>query len=102
MPPELEAAINNAASMVAQLVQNLSTLTVTTNAIDVNGNAPRLLAKSEFKLDGDTSNSIPVSTQDGNITVNREILALHNASVEAAINYRSEALQMLLRLVRGQ
>ncbi len=75
-------------------LKDFTTLTVTTYAIDVGGDEgnPRLIAKTEFFLDGDINSIIPVTERT---QIEQDLLSYHKEMVDMAMQNRTELLKAL-------
>jgi hypothetical protein len=90
----LQDAIN---SLIAG-IKDASTLTVQTRSIKPGDSVAanieesgKLVALTVIEIDGDTVNGLPMTDEPGG-KINKELLDLHNASVDKALKYRAELL----------
>jgi hypothetical protein len=96
--PEIKEALKNVAGEVAKYVKDAATLTVETHTVEVGANAkPALAARSVIKLDGDSTTTLPTTTNDfGKAEVDAVIYEIHMQNVQAAIDYRSKIIQSVI------
>jgi hypothetical protein len=96
--PEIKEALKNVATEVAKYVKDAATLTVKTQTVEVGAKAePALAAESTIRLDGDSTTTLPVSTNDfGKSEVDSVIYDIHMQNVQAAIDYRSKIIQSVI------
>lgn len=99
--PELKEALKNAADMVAHYVQEVATMTVETDVVEigVTSSQPQLAARTIIKLDGDSQSTLPLKrAPDGSLVVDTMVNDLHQVNVQAAKDYRKEILERLLTI----
>jgi len=103
MVSELETALKNAATVVAQYVKDIATMTVETRYVEVgldgsvDFNQARPVARTIIKLDGDSESIVPVSRNEaGTLEVDSALLDLHQQNVTTTIEYRARMLNSLL------
>lgn len=104
MANEITQALKNTATKIAEYVDNISTMSVQTNYVLVGGgaDATQLEAKTVVKLDGDSTNTVPlVKGPDGNVTVDQELFEIHKANVATAVDYRSRMIAALLNALQA-
>ncbi len=105
MASELETSIRNAALKLAKALEDASEITVETYYVEVGADAAnlgdgKLAARSVIALDGDSKIVIPLRTAGaGELTIDTEILDLHQKNVTTAIEYRARVLNALLGLL---
>jgi hypothetical protein len=111
MANELETSLRNAAARIAQYVEDVATLTVETRYIQVSadGNNPdfaeaKPAARTIIKLDSDSTTTVPMRSSQtaGVLEVDAELLAIHQANVDKAIEYRARMLDALLGILRSR
>lgn len=107
MASDFEASFRQAASKIASYVDDASKMTVITQYVIVAANGDvdfaqaKPLARTEFKIDGDSSSIVPMrTTLEGAVGLDRDLLALHEANVNAAIEYRARILNALVSALR--
>jgi hypothetical protein len=104
MANEITQALKNTATKIAEYVDNIATMSVQTDYVLVEGgaNPPQLVAKTTVKLDGDSTNTVPlVKGPDGNLTVDQELFDIHKANVATAVDYRSRMIAALLNALQA-
>lgn len=96
--PEIKEALKNVATEVAKYIKDAAVLTVKTQTVEVGAKAePSLAAESTIRLDGDSTTTLPVSTNDfGKSEVDSVIYDIHMQNVQAAIDYRSKIIQSVI------
>jgi hypothetical protein len=99
--PEIKEALKNVANEVAKYVKDAAVLTVQTKTVELGSNAEATLAaESIIRLDGDSTTTLPVSTNDfGKSEVDSVIYELHMQNVQAAIDYRSKIIQSVIEVL---
>ena len=107
MATDFETSVRQAAAKIASYVNDAASMTVITQyvIVDVNGDVDfaqaKPLASTEFKIDGDSSSIVPMrTTASGVVELDRDLLALHQANVSAAIEYRARILNALVSALR--
>ena len=103
--PELKEALKNVADNIAKYVDDAASMTVETRYIEMGGKPEdaKLAARTIVKLDGDSESIIPMKKgPDGVLVVDTVVSEMHQQNVQAAIDYRSEILERLLAVLRGQ
>jgi hypothetical protein len=102
---ELKEALKNAADVIAKYVQDAATMTVETHYVEM-GSAlkeAKPAARTTVRLDGDSQTILPMRKgADGALVVDTVLHEMHQENVQAAIDYRSEMLDKLLTVLRGQ
>lgn len=103
MANEMETALKNIATSVAQYVKDASIMTVETRYVDVGeGGSPdfdkaRPVARTTVKLDGDSETVLPMRKNEAGIdVVDSDLFELHQQNVNTAIQYRASILNALL------
>lgn len=103
MANEMENAIKNAATSVAQYVKNASIMQVETRFVEIGeGNGANFdqtqpVARTVIKLDGDSETVIPLRRSEaGTLEVDASMFELHQQNVTTAIEYRVRILNALL------
>jgi hypothetical protein len=106
-PPtnDLRAALESAGRKLAAALDDLQALEVQTRWVEVktgayNEETAQLVASTKIELDGDTTVIIPTRDENGAIVPDQALLDLHRESVENAIRYRSQIIQMVVDFVR--
>ena len=96
--PEIKEALKNVANEVAKYVKDAAELKVQTKTIQIGSNAEAsLAAESIIRLDGDSTTTLPTSTNDfGKSEVDSVIYEIHMQNVQAAIDYRSKIIQSVI------
>jgi hypothetical protein len=103
MVSELETALKNAATSVAQYVKDVATMTVETkfvevgpdNVIDFGQAHP--VARTIIKLDGDSESIVPMRRNEaGASEIDAGLFDLHQQNVTTTIEYRARMLTALL------
>ncbi len=102
---DLRAALESAGRKLAAALNDLQALEVQTSWVEVKAGAhddesAHLVASTRIELDGDTSVIVPMKDENGAIVPDQALLALHKESVEHAIQYRSQIVQMVVDFVR--
>ena len=107
MANELETAIKNAATAVAQYVKDVSEMTVETRYVDISGeemknfDQARPVARTIVRLDGDSQTVVPVRPNAaGVLEVDDGLFELHRQNVATTIDYRSRILNALLGILQ--
>lgn len=104
MATELEKSIKEAAAKVATYVNDVSKLTVMTKYVEVSvddPNNPRIAAKTTIKLDGDCESTVPMKQDsNGELEVDTSLYTIHQDNVMTAIEYRSNIMESLLKVLR--
>ena len=107
MANELETAIKNAATAVAQYVKDASEMAVETRYVDISGEGTkdfdqaRPVARTVVRLDGDSETVVPVrSNEAGVLEVDEGLFELHRQNVATTIEYRSRILNALLEILQ--
>jgi len=102
---DLRAALESAGRKLAAALNDLQALEVQTRWVEVKAGVndeknAQLVASTRIELDGDTSVIVPMKDENGAIVPDQALLALHKESVENAIQYRSQLIQMVVDFVR--
>lgn len=99
--PEIKEALKNVAEEVAKYVKDAAILTVETQTVEVGSGAePALAARSVIRLDGDSTTTLPTTTNDfGKPEVDSVIYEIHMQNVQAAIDYRSKIIQSVIEVL---
>ena len=107
MATNLDDSIRNAAAKIAEYIDDAATMTVETKYVRVATDGEALFdeakpaARSIVKLDGDSESIVPLQeTADGRLEVDATILDLHQANVDAAIEYRARMLSVLVGVLK--
>ena len=107
MATDLETSLRQAASKIAQYVDDVATMTVVTQYVAVESNGDvvfdqaKPLARTVLKLDGDSESVVPMrTTAEGRPELDRDLLNLHQANVSTAIEYRARILSALVDALR--
>lgn len=102
--PEIKQALKDAADAIAKYVQDAATMTVETRYVEMGGDAEKakLAARTTVKLDGDSESILPMKkSAEGELVVDTVVYEMHQENVQAAIDYRTEMLDRLLTVLRG-
>lgn len=83
---------------LAAVLEDLSTLTVTTYTIDQQGQQV-LRAQTDIELDGDTTHKIPVGAEG---KVDDALLKQHQSAVTQARAERKELVDTMMKVVHGR
>jgi hypothetical protein len=98
---EVKEALRAAATTISQYVRDMATLTVVTQTMEVGSGQAVDAARSEIKLDGDNSTTIPVTkSATGKLEVDTVLYDLHMQNVKAATDYRAQLVGSMLRILR--
>jgi hypothetical protein len=107
MPSELESNVRNAFEKLAKALSDASELIVETRYVVVESSAQedldqsRLVAKTVIQIDGDHHTTIPMrKLESEQLVVDEDLLEIHRESVASAIDYRMQALETLIDLVK--
>ena len=103
--PELKQALKDAADTIAKYIKDAATMTVETRYIDIGSefNQSKPAARTMVKLDGDSETVLPMKKNaDGDLVMDTVIHDMHQENVRVAIAYRTEMLERLLAILRGQ
>jgi phage-related minor tail protein len=103
MAKEIENALKNAATAVAQYVKDAATMQVETRYVilEANGSAnfeqAAPIARTVIKLDGDSETVVPMRRNEaGVLEVDTGLFEMHQQNVNTAIEYRARILNSLL------
>jgi hypothetical protein len=103
MANELDTALKNIATTLAQYVKDASTMQVETRYVEIGENSAvefdkaRPVARTVIKLDGDSETVLPMRKNEAGATVvDSELFDLHQQNVTTAIEYRARILNALL------
>jgi hypothetical protein len=103
MANELDTALKNIATTLAQYVKDASMMQVETRYVEISeGSAvefdkARPVARTVIKLDGDSETVLPMRKNEAGVTVvDSELFDLHQQNVTTAIEYRARILNALL------
>lgn len=112
MDTEFKTNVRAALEKLAKELADAAELTVETryaiidpnNRVEPDPKKPEegiLAARTIIKLDGDQTATVPVTfTEAGDVTIEEGLMELHMAHVQAAIEYRNNALKALVDIVR--
>ena len=107
MADDLESTVRNAASKLAQQLENTATLTVETRWVEVAEGAARdweeanLVSWTNIRLDQDTQVIIPMRRNEaGALERDVELFDLHMQNVTAAIEYRARMLEAVMKIAQ--
>lgn len=97
-------AIKEALNNLSLALQDISTLTVTTAAYDIDKqdsdvNKSRKVAETVIKLDGDTDIAIPVKQTATNLAIQADLYNEHKLAVEQAKQARAQLLSGALQVL---
>jgi hypothetical protein len=104
MATELREAIKASAERIVKYVEDVSSMKVETQYVDLGSatpNAAKLAASSLVSLDGDSQTVVPVQQGATQLEVNMSIFEVHQQNVQAAIEYRTKMMNALLTILRG-
>ncbi|NPA76356.1 MAG: hypothetical protein GXN93_01200 [Candidatus Diapherotrites archaeon] len=107
MAVDFETSLREAAETIAHYVKDAATLTVETRYVivdddgDIDFSQAKPLAQTVIKLDGDSSLVAPMRLRDGRLELDADLLRLHNANVQTAIDYRARILSSLLEMMQS-
>jgi hypothetical protein len=103
MANELDTALKNIATTLAQYVKDASMMQVETRYVEISEDSAvdfdkaRPAARTVIKLDGDSETVLPMRKNDaGSTVVDSELFDLHQQNVTTAIEYRARILDALL------
>jgi hypothetical protein len=100
MANELETALKNVASKIAQYVQDAAELSVETKSVEVGANTnfadARPVARTIIKLDGDCEAVVPIRSAAEGQAADTALFDLHQRNVTVAIEYRAKLLNAML------
>jgi len=109
MANELDTALKNVATSIAQYVKDASMMQVETRYVEIGdaGSAEfdnaKPVARTVIKLDGDSETILPMRKNEaGTTVVDSELFELHQENVLTAIEYRSSILNALLSTLSGR
>ena len=103
---DLQAALRNAAAILAQQISNVTTLKVETKWVEVSDAGEykfedaRPVASTHIELNGDTTLVIPMKRENGVLVRDDELLQVHLGSVQNAIEYRNKLLDAIIGVVK--
>ena len=103
--PELKEALKSAADKIAKYVENVATMTVETRCVVVGSGSDesKMVARTIVKLDGDSETILPMKPgPDGALMVDTLVNEMHQENVQTAIDYRTEMMERLLTLLKGE
>lgn len=104
---DLQVALRQAASALAQQLSDATSLKVETLYVKVgddgtaNFKDARPVASTTIELDGDTTMIVPVRDEGGILVRDDALLQVHLDSVKNAIDYRQKLLEAMFNLVRS-
>ncbi len=108
MANEIETAVKNTATTVAKYVNDVATLVVETNYVEVKVgsetkfDAASPAARTIIRINGNSETVVPMRSGDGGLQgVDSELFAMHQQNVQAAIDYRAKILSALLDTFRA-
>jgi len=109
MATELENSIRSAAEKVAGYVEDVATMTVTTQYVqvgadgDVDFDQAKPAARTIIKLDGDCGAVVPMrAAEAGRLEMDATLFDLHQRNVTTAIEYRARILSALLGVLQSR
>ena len=102
---DLREALQSAGRKLAEALNDLQALEVKTKSVDVEAGVfdekdARLVASTKIELDGDTTVIIPTKDENGTMIPDPALLALHKESVENAMQYRAQIVNMVIDFFR--
>lgn len=104
MANEAREAIKKAAETIAKYVDDVAKMTVVTEYVVVgaaSSNENKLAARTEVKLDGDSTIVVPTQQGEAKLEVDMSLFEVHQQNVQAAIDYRTKMMNALLSLLRS-
>ena len=108
MATDLENSIRIAAEKVAGYIDDVATLTVSTSYVKLSPNGDvdfaqaKPVARTVVKIDGDCDAILPMRASDtGALTVDVDLLELHQRNVTTAIDYRARLLDAMIGLLKS-
>jgi hypothetical protein len=97
---DLESALNKVAGKLAEYVDNVATLTVVTQSVEVGKTTDfkdaKPVARTEIKFDGDSTTVVPVRATPNGEEIDNALFNLHGQNVSLAIQYRQNILNALI------
>ncbi len=105
MANELNNALKSAAEKIVKYVDDISTMTVETKFVDINGDVnfdtAKPVARTEIRLDGDCATVLPLRKNEaGVLTVDGDLFDMHQRNVATAIDYRARMMESLLQTLK--
>jgi hypothetical protein len=102
---DLREALQSAGRKLAEAINDLQALEIRTNSVDIKGSVfnekdARLVAFTKIELDGDTTVIVPMKDENGTLVPDPALLILHKESVENAMQYRSQIVNMVMDFFR--
>lgn len=107
MANEVERSIKSAAKKIALYVDNIATLTVVTNYVNVTDAGVEAFDQAQpgmrtiIRLDGDCETVLPIEQNPDGLAINSEIFEVHERNVNTAIEYRARIMSSLLETMRS-
>jgi hypothetical protein len=107
-PPQtndLRSALESAGRKLATALNDMQALEVQTKWVEVKSgvlseDTAHLVASTRIELDGDTTVIVPLKDENGALVLDQALFDLHRTSVEDAIQYRTQMIQMVVDFVR--
>jgi hypothetical protein len=103
---DLVQALRQAGEELARQISDASSLNVETYFTIVGEKTdPQMIASTLIELDGDTKMVIPLRREGSALVRDKDLLDLHQASVNSAIAYRAKLFDQIMdvaRQVRGR
>ena len=103
MANELDTALKNIATTLAQYVKDASIMQVETRYVEIDEGSTvdfdkaSPVARTLIKLDGDSETVLPMRKNEAGATVvDNELFELHQQNVTTAIEYRARIMNALL------
>jgi len=97
---DIESALNKIASKLVEYVDDVATLTVVTQSVDVNKTADfkeaKPVASTTIRIDGDSTMVVPLRGGANGTEVDNALYNLHMQNVSLAIQYRQNILNSLI------
>ena len=104
MASEVREAIKNAAEKIAKYVEDVATMSVETQYVEVGAasfDQAKLAARTVVKLDGDSQTVVPMQQGQTKLEVDMSVFDVHQQNVQAAIDYRTKMMNALLSVLRS-
>jgi hypothetical protein len=106
MASDLNNALKSAADKIVKYIDNISTLTVETRFVEVQGAqadfaGAQPAACTVIRLDGDCSAIVPLRKNEaGVLEVDNDLFEMHQSIVATAIDYRTKMMASLLQTLK--
>lgn len=97
---DIESALNRIAAKLVEYVDDVATLNVVTQSVDVNKTTDfkdaKPVASTNIRIDGDSSMIVPLRSGANGAEVDNALYNLHMQNVALAIQYRQNILNALI------